>query len=111
MLYAPDGTQLADNDDRSSDPHYTNSLIDRVMLPVSGIYRIEVRDLLNQNAGGYTLVIDSLPPGAPDTHAVADVPPSPSATLVFGPSPTLAFTFAPTSTLPPVSPNATDSPP
>ncbi len=82
-----------------------------MILPASGIYRIEVRDLLNQNAGGYTLVIDSLPPGAPTPTPSPTFTPSPSATLVFGPSPTLAFTFAPTSTLPPVSPNATDSPP
>jgi WD40 repeat protein len=58
-IYTPDGTILADNDDRSSDPHYTDSYIESVTLPADGLYQIVVSDLLNANAGGYILVVES----------------------------------------------------
>ena len=59
IVYAPDNTFLTENDDRSSDPHYTDSLIEAQVLPTEGEYLIEVRDLHNNQAGGYTLIIES----------------------------------------------------
>ena len=71
-----DGTVIADNDDRSSDPHYTDSLIENVTLPADGLYQIVVRDLLDAKEGGYALIIEA---GRSATPAPSSLP-APDAT-------------------------------
>jgi hypothetical protein len=53
------GILLAENDDRSSTPHYTNSLIQSLTLPTDGSYQIIVRSWSDTGIGTYTLVIES----------------------------------------------------
>lgn len=58
-LRTADDTLIAENDDSSSDLHYTDSLIETFTLPANGTYLIEVRDLTYEKGGIYTLVIES----------------------------------------------------
>jgi hypothetical protein len=59
IVIAPDGSLLRLNNDTEGT---TNSSIEGLTLPVDGIYRIEARSFLEQTAGAYTLVIESIPP-------------------------------------------------
>jgi len=58
IVGAPDGTilQMVDDIDRGV---FTNSLIENLMLPVNGLYKIEVRGWNNESGGAYALIIES----------------------------------------------------
>jgi len=84
-VYAPDGSQIAENDD--IDPAIiTDSRIDQLVLTGTGTYRIEVRSWDDRSGGEYTLIIDSqMPetatPSATRTASETGTPsPSPTAT-------------------------------
>jgi hypothetical protein len=86
IVYAPDGTRIAENDD-AVPGETTDSRIEDLVLPVDGIYQIEVRSWEDRSGGAYTLVIES-----DDSDGLA--------TLTIIPSPTLPPTFAPPTPLP-----------
>jgi hypothetical protein len=50
---------LVQNDDRSSTPHYTDSLIRDLTLPDDGTYQIIVSSWSDRDSGAYTLIIES----------------------------------------------------
>ncbi|MBK8027375.1 MAG: hypothetical protein IPK19_39790 [Chloroflexi bacterium] len=74
VLYAPDGTWLAENDD-IIEGIWTDSLLEGIVLPLDGAYRIEVRSWDDQSGGGYVLSVEVEPssgtpiPGGPDATA------------------------------------------
>jgi hypothetical protein len=43
----------------------TNSLIEGLVLPVDGVYQVEVSGAGSRTGGEYTLIIESAPPGSP----------------------------------------------
>jgi hypothetical protein len=66
-IISPDGTIIAMNDDAETIEMTTNSLIEGLVLPVDGTYRIEVHSVGGLNEGAYTLIIESSPPSASET--------------------------------------------
>ena len=72
---APDGSLLAFADDAPSQPDRPSSdtLVEAVYLPMDGPYRIEAQSLLDDLAGGYTLILESRQVTAADQgpHVVA----------------------------------------
>ena len=68
VLYAPDGTQLAENDDISQGTT-TDSEIREITLPEDGRYSIEIRSFGDGTGGEYTLFIGNaaqpVPTGTP----------------------------------------------
>ena len=60
MVFAPDGSLLAQADDVPGwEGQRTDSLIEAVYLPVDGEYRIEAQSYADASAGGYTLTVES----------------------------------------------------
>ena len=59
ILIAPDGSLLVANDNEATTPVTTNSFLEKVELPVTGIYQIQARTYNDLNEGKYTLTIES----------------------------------------------------
>jgi hypothetical protein len=74
---APDGRQIASNDDMSMTPHRTDSLVVGLRLLVDGVYQIEVRGLDNLTSGAYSLIIESGGPATGTPPASVTVTPTP----------------------------------
>jgi WD40 repeat protein len=55
-LYAPDGRLLDFNDDNRASAFYTNSGLVNVVLPATGLYRVEIGSYGGLTRGAYTLI-------------------------------------------------------
>lgn len=94
-LFAPNGATLTYNDDIASGQ--TDSRIDAFVLPVDGIYTVQVSNATNAEVGGgYTLLIQEAvipsPTPVPTETSIPSATPVPSAT----PEPTVTEAITPT---------------
>ncbi|MET0624569.1 MAG: zinc-dependent metalloprotease family protein [Pyrinomonadaceae bacterium] len=58
-LFGPDGAVIAENDDRTSNPHSTDAAIPNtgfIALPSTGVYTVAATSFENNDDGAYTLV-------------------------------------------------------
>ncbi len=62
VLFAPDGTPLAENDNTE----YGSNAVVTAFLPQDGTYRVQVRSAPSQTVGSYELYINLEPDGVPD---------------------------------------------